>query len=296
MTYSIVARDPDTGELGVAVQSHWFSVGSVVPWARPGVGAVATQANAEVAYGPRGLELLAAGSGAGEALARLVAEDPAAATRQVAVVDDSGTVAVHTGELCIPFAGHVIGDAFSCQANMMAGEGVWSAMAEAFTTARGRLGERLLDALDAGEAAGGDVRGRQSAALLVVPGEGEPWATTVSLRVEDDPEPLPELRRLFTVHQAYALAAEAERLAEEGRFAEAGERTMRAWELAPENAELRFWAGLGMAQGGLLEAGVEQVRAAIASHPGWRELLERLPPQMAPAAPAVREALRTTQA
>jgi uncharacterized Ntn-hydrolase superfamily protein len=296
VTYSIVARDPDTGELGVAVQSHWFSVGSVVPWAQPAVGAVATQANAEVAYGPRALELLASGANAGEALARLVSEDSAAATRQVAVVDDNGTVAVHTGELCIPFAGHVIGDAFGCQANMMADEGVWSAMAEAFAAAEGHLGERLLNALDAGERAGGDVRGRQSAALLVVPGDGEPWATTVSLRVEDDPEPLRELRRLFTVHEAYTLATEAERLAEEGRFAEAAERTMRAWELAPENPELRFWAGLGMAQGGLLEGGVEQVRMAIAVHPGWLELLERLPPEMAPAAAAVREALRAKQA
>jgi uncharacterized Ntn-hydrolase superfamily protein len=295
VTYSIVARDPDTGELGVAVQSHWFSVGSVVSWARPGVGAVATQANAEVAYGPRALDLLGAGAGAGEALARLVSEDPGAATRQVGVVGDDGTVAVHTGEQCVPFAGHVIGDGFSCQANMMASEAVWSAMAEAFTSARGRLSERLLDALDAGERAGGDVRGRQSAALLVVPPEGESWATVVSLRVDDDPEPLRELRRLFVLHDAYELATESERLAEQGRFEEAASRMARAWELAPDNAELRFWAGLGMAQGGLLDAGVEQVRAAIAAHPGWRDLLERLPPEMAPAAPAVLEALGTDQ-
>ena len=296
MTYSIVARDPGTGEFGVAVQSHWFSVGSIVPWARPGVGAVATQANAEVSYGPRGLALLAEGADAGEALGRLVAEDSASDTRQVAVVDSSGGVAVHTGESCIPFAGHVIGDGFSCQANMMASEGVWSAMADAFSAARGPLAGRLLDSLDAGERAGGDVRGRQSAALLVVPEEGDLWATTVSLRVEDDPEPLLELRRLATVNRAYSLAAEAERLAEEGRYQEAAERTMRAWELAPENPELRFWAGLGMAQGGMLEAGVEQVRAAIAAHPPWRELLGRLPPGMAPAAPAVLEALGAGEA
>jgi uncharacterized Ntn-hydrolase superfamily protein len=210
----------------------------------------------------------------------------------VAVLDRTGEVAVHTGSSCIPFAGHVIGEGFSCQANMMASEDVWPAMAETFSASSGPLSRRLLDVLDAAERAGGDVRGRQSAALLVVPGEGEAWATTVSLRVEDDPEPLQELRRLLAVHEAYSLATESERLAEEGRFADAGALTMRAWELAPENAELRFWAGLGMAQAGLLEPGVEQVGMAIAAHRPWRELLERLPAEVAPAAPAVVEALR----
>jgi uncharacterized Ntn-hydrolase superfamily protein len=185
----------------------------------------------------------------------------------------------------------VIGDGFSCEANMMASERVWPAMAEAFAASEGRLADRLLAALDAGESAGGDIRGRQSAALLVVPGEGDLWSTLVSLRVEDDPEPLRELRRLLVVHQAYTLASESERLAEEGRYDEAAELTTRAWELAPDNAELRFWAGLGMAQGGALDEGVEQVRAAIAAHPPWRELLERLPPEMAPAAPQVLAAL-----
>ena len=266
-------------------------MGAIVPWARPGVGAVATQANAEVSYGPRALELLAAGAGPGEA-ARLVAREPAAATRQVAVVDANGEVAVHTGERCVPFAGHVTGDSFACEANMMASERVWPAMAETFAESEGRLADRLLAALDAGESAGGDIRGRQSAALLVVPGQGDPWATTVSLRVEDDPEPLRELRRLLVMHEAYSLASESERLAEEGRYDEAAERTLRACELAPDNHELRFWAGLGMAQAGALEQGVEQVRAAIDAHPPWRELLERLPHEMAPAAPEVTDALR----
>jgi uncharacterized Ntn-hydrolase superfamily protein len=292
LTYSIVARDPETGEFGVAVQSHWFAVGAIVPWARPGVGAVATQANAEVSYGPRALELMAAGAGPDEALARLVSEDPAAATRQVAIVGSGGEVAIHTGERCVQFAGHVIGDGFGCEANMMAFEGVWLSMSEAFAASDGPLAVRLLGALDAAERAGGDIRGRQSAALLVVPNEGDMWATVVSLRVDDDPEPLRELRRLFVLHEAYSLATESERLAEEGRYEEAAQRTMRAWELAPDNHELRFWAGLGMAQGGLLEQGVEQVRSAIAAHPPWRELLERLPPEMAPAAPQVLEVLR----
>ncbi|HEY2159932.1 MAG TPA: DUF1028 domain-containing protein [Solirubrobacteraceae bacterium] len=291
MTYSVVALDPDTGELGVAVQSHWFSVGSIVPWARPGVGAVATQANAEVSYGPRALELLEGGADAAEALSILVTADPGATTRQVAVVDADGGVAVHTGGSCVPFAGHVVGDGFSCEANMMASDKVWPAMAEAFSAAQGSLASRLLEALDAAERVGGDVRGRQSAALLVVPAEGDPWSTVVSLRVEDDPEPLRELRRLATVHEAYSLASEGERLGEEGRYGDAGELMVRAWELAPDNAELRFWAGLGMAQGGLIAEGAEQVRAAIAAHPPWRELLERLPPEMAPAAQQVLDAL-----
>jgi uncharacterized Ntn-hydrolase superfamily protein len=293
LTYSIVARDPSTGELGVAVQSHWFSVGSIVPWTRPGVGAVATQANAEASYGPRALELLAGGASPEEALSQLVAEDPGSGSRQVAVVDASGRVAVHTGESCIAFAGHELGEGFSCEANMMASDEVWPAMRDAFAAASGPLATRLLDALDAGERAGGDVRGRQSAALLVAPAGGEPWETVVSLRVEDDPEPLHELRRLLVAQQAYQLAAEGERLVEAGRHEEGGERMMRARELAPDNTELRFWAGLAMAQGGMLDPGVEQVRAAIAAHPPWQQLLERLPREIAPAAPDVLAALRT---
>ncbi|MGZ4191621.1 MAG: DUF1028 domain-containing protein, partial [Solirubrobacteraceae bacterium] len=169
MTYSIVARDPATGELGVAVQSHWFSVGPIVPWARPGVGAVATQANVEVAYGPRGLDLLAQGIAAPEALRRLLAEDPLAASRQVAIVDARGGVAAHTGEACMAFAGDVQSDGVSCQANVMATQEVWPAMLEAYTSGQGSLTSRLLTALNVGEATGGDLRGRQSAAILVVP-------------------------------------------------------------------------------------------------------------------------------
>jgi uncharacterized Ntn-hydrolase superfamily protein len=291
LTYSIVARDPDTGELGVAVQSHWFAVGPIVPWARPGVGAVATQANAEVAYGPRALELMASGASAPEALERLLGEDPAAASRQVAAVDANGRVAVHTGELCIPFAGHLTGEGVSCQANMMASERVWPAMLEAYQATSGTLTLRLLAALDAAEAAGGDVRGRQSAAIRVVPAEGQAWETQVSLHVEDHSDPLSELRRLVKLHDAYRLAGRADELAGEGRHGEAGELYRRAGELAPDNHELRFWAGLGAAQAGDLETGVADVRAAIGQHPPWRQLLERLPPEVAPSAAGVLEAL-----
>jgi len=291
VTYSIVARDSQTGELGVAVQSHWFGVGPLVPWARPGVGAAATQANVRVAYGPEALELLASGVGAPEAIARLTAADPGAAGRQLAIVDARGGVAAHTGSACMAFAGHVTGDQVSCQANIMANETVWSRMLEAFSTAAGPLASRLLAALDAAEAAGGDVRGRQSAALLVVPADGEWWETSVSLRVEDHPDPLVELRRLYDLHRAYELAGEGDALTNEGRHDEASVLYRQASELAPDNHELLFWAGLGVVQSGELDRGLALVREAIALQPGWAELLPRLAADVAPAAPVVCEHL-----
>jgi uncharacterized Ntn-hydrolase superfamily protein len=296
VTYSIVARDPETGELGVAVQSHWFAVGPIVPWAIPGVGAVATQANVEIAYGPRALELMERGADSQQALERLVAEDPAAVSRQVAVIDAGGQVVVHTGDGCIPYAGHVIGDAVSCQANMMASERVWPEMFAAFGSTGGTLTQRLLAALDAAEAAGGDVRGRQSAAVLVVPATGHRWEKVVSLHVEDDPDPLTELRRLVALSEAYTLASRADELTGQGRHDEAAEAFRRAAELAPENDELRFWAGLGHAQAGNLEVGVQLVRDAIAHHAGWGDLLARLSPESAPAASAVRARLSGVEA
>lgn len=291
MTYSIVAHDRESGELGVAVQSHWFSVGSVVPWARPGVGAVATQANAEVAYGPRALALLERGTSAADALAALLAEDPAAATRQVALVDAQGEVAVHTGERCIPFAGHAIADGVSAQANIMRSPRVWPEMIDAFRSSPGGLTERLLAALDAGEAAGGDARGRQSAAILVVPGSGEAWESAVNLRVEDHPEPLRELRRLVAVHSAYLVAAQGDRLMGEGQPDAAAERYQHASELAAGNHELLFWSGLGALHSGHIEQGAAQLREAIALHGEWAQLLEVLGEDVAPGATAARAVL-----
>ena len=286
-TYSIVARDPATGEHGVAVQSHWFSVGPIVPWARAGVGAVATQANVELTYGPRGLELLHGVISPEEALAQLLAEDPGAAGRQVAMIDARGRVAAYTGESCIPYAGHITGEGVSCQANIMASEQVWPAMLETYRSTTGPLAMRLLAALDAGEAQGGDIRGRQSAAILVVPAHGEPWALAVSLRVEDHPDPLRELRRLLSLHDAYVLADRADELVNEGRHEEAASLYRQASELAPDNHELSFWAGLGAALAGDLDTAVDHVRAAIEMQPGWRELLPRIPPDVAPSAQAV---------
>jgi uncharacterized Ntn-hydrolase superfamily protein len=290
-TYSIVARDPATGELGAAVHSHWFAVGAIVPWVRAGVGAVCTQSVAEPAYGPRILDLLARGSGARAALDQLLAEDESARFRQVGVVDAHGGVGVHTGEGCIAFAGHETGAGLSAQANMMARATVWGAMARAYDAAAGPLARRLQAALHAAEGQGGDVRGRQSAALVVARPGDEPWRHRVDVRVDDHSQPLAELDRLLDLSDAYALATEGDDLVGEGRHEEAGRRYAAAAEIAPGNDELLFWAGLAAAQAGDLPTALDRVRAAIAIHPGWRDLLGRLEPEIAPGAPAVSEAL-----
>ena len=287
-TYSIVARDPDSGELGAAVQSHWFSVGSIVTWARPGVGAVATQSIVEPAYGPRLLDALAARRGArSDALARCW---PPTRRRASARSRCSASMARRRRTRapgCIAHAGHAVGDDFSVQANMMASDAVWPAMAEAFTHATGPLARRMLAALRAAEGAGGDVRGRQSCALVVVPARGEPWERTVELRVEDHPEPLDELERLLVLHDAYALATARRRPHRRGPPRRGGRGLPAAAALAPDNHELLFWAGLAEFDHGDRAAGLAQVRRAIALQPGWRELLGRLEPEVAPAAARV---------
>ena len=290
-TYSIVARDSATGELGVAVQSHWFSVGSVVAWARPGVGAVATQSIAEVAHGPNTLDRLSEGLDARAAMAAVLAQDEQAHYRQLGVVDAAGLAVSHTGAGCIPFAGDAGGESFACQANMMANDTVPAAMAGAYRGHDGDLAERLLAALDAAEAAGGDVRGRQSAALLVVPAEGEPWRTRFDIRVEDHGDPLAELRRLARLARAYEMAGRADELAAEGGHERATELYLAAAELAPEADELAFWAGLGLGDTDL-ERGVELVRRAAEIKPSWLTLLDRLDGELAPNAAALAAALR----
>jgi len=203
MTYSIVARDRETGELGVAVQSRAFNTGAIVPWAAPGVGVVATQSYTEPSYGPLGLDLLRAGKTPEDALAELVAADDEPEYRQVAILDGKGRVAVHVGEACIPAAGFAAGEGFSAQANMVDSERVWESMAESFERSEGPLANRLIDALDAAEAAGGDWRGRQAGGIIVVAAEGEPWARELDVRVDDHDDPLGELRRLVRLRQAY---------------------------------------------------------------------------------------------
>lgn len=278
--------------MGAAVQSHWFSVGSIVVWGRAGVGTVATQSIAEPAYGPRLLDALAGGQAPQAALDALLAGDEAAGYRQVAVIGTAGAPAVHTGSGCIAFAGDATGDDVSVQANMMASEAVWPAMLRAYQEAEGPLARRMLAALRGAEEAGGDARGKQSSAIVVVPADGaEPWRKTVDLRVEDHPEPLDELERLLDLRDAYDLATQGDDLTGEGRHAEAGEAYRAAAALAPDNHELLFWAGLAEFGHGDPEAGLAQVRRAIAMQPGWRELLGRLGPDVAPDAQAVLSAL-----
>jgi uncharacterized Ntn-hydrolase superfamily protein len=290
-TYSIVARDPRTGELGVAAQSHWLAVGNVVSFAEAGVGVVATQSFAERAYGPRALDLLRDGGAPREALDRLTAADPDAAVRQVAIVDAAGRVAVHTGSACVAEAGDRTGTGYSCQASMMLRPTVPDAMAAAYEASAGALAERLLAALDAAEAEGGDIRGSQSATLLVVGAEGERWERLLDLRVDDHPEPLAELRRLFSLQRAYNLSDEAENLVLAGRYEDAARLFEQVAAMAPGSDELMFWSGLAAAQSGDMGVARDRVRAAIAINPRWGELLGRLDLELFPAADELRDAL-----
>ena len=279
MTYSIVARDKETGEFGVAVQSHYFQVGPVVPWAEAGVGAVATQAHVNVSFGPLGLDMLRAGYTAGQALGALLAGDPAPESRQVAIVDATGAVAVHTGTKCIPAAGHVLGDSFSCQANLMEKDTVWEAMAAAFAVTKAPLAERMLAALRAAEGEGGDIRGKQSAAMLVVSGKptGRSWDDRLfDLRVEDHPEPNEELGRLLGIKRAYMMDSAADRLEEAGDKPGAATKRAEAFNLAPDMTELRFWTGLSLAEAGDLDGACVLMEPALTENPRWLETLNRL--------------------
>ena len=278
-TYSIVARDPATGEMGVAVQSHYFSVGPVVPWAEAGVGAVATQSLVLVDYGPQGLDLMRGGMTARQALDSLVKADAHNQGRQVAMVDAKGNVAAYTGPKCIPDAGNVEGAQFSCQANLMANAKVWPAMKAAYESAKGDLAERMLQALEAAEAAGGDIRGKQSAALLIVKaqGSGKPWADRLfDLRVEDSREPLKELRRLVRLRRAYNLEDAGDTHVAENRPAEALTAYDQAAKLAPEIVELRFWAAVSMYTAGKKQEALPVFKEVFAEESQWVDLIPRL--------------------
>jgi uncharacterized Ntn-hydrolase superfamily protein len=280
MTYSIVARDEETGHLGVAVQSHWFSVGSVVTWAEAGVGAVATQAHADPAYGPRGLALMRAGVDAATALGALTSADELRDRRQVAFVDAAGRAAAHTGSRCIADAGHIVDGTVSVQANMMRSALVWPAMLKAYHGASGTFPERLLAALEAAERAGGDLRGRQSAAMLIVAAtsSGQSWQDVVlDLRVDDSREPLAELRRLVGIHAGYAHMEAAEQRDLSGDTAAAMQEYDAAREALQDNDEAAFWAAVHLAGAGQTEAARAVLREISSREPGWAELLRRLP-------------------
>jgi uncharacterized Ntn-hydrolase superfamily protein len=280
-TYSIVARDPATGDLGVAVQSHWFQVGPTVPWAEPGVGAVATQSFVEVSYGPKGLALMRGGKSPHEALDQLTAADEQRSVRQVAMVDAQGRVAAWTGEKCIPAAGHKTGEGYSVQANLMDKPTVWGAMAAAYEGSAGKpFAERLLAALDAAEAEGGDIRGRQSAAILIVSGEkaAEPWGgREVDLRVDDHPAPLAELHRLYELHLAYEAMNAGDEAMAKGDVAAAVGLYTEAAERAPDIVELPFWQAVTLFSEGREAEALPIFRRVFVAEPRWVELVKRLP-------------------
>jgi uncharacterized Ntn-hydrolase superfamily protein len=272
VTYSIVALDRETGELGVAVQSRAFGTGRVVPWARSEVGAVATQAFSQKSYGPLGLELMAAGRAPEDALAELLEADELRESRQVAFLAADGRAHVHTGSACIPEAGQIVGDGLCAQGNMLRSTEVWPAMATAFTGASGTLAERLLDALDAAEAAGGDFRGRQAAALLVVPGQSsdKPWDDLVfDLRVEDHPEPLAELRRLHRMATAY------QRRNRIGPGASVDEEIEAAREAGLPEQDVALAGALAAAASGDVDCAVALVSPLVAEEPRWLAVFER---------------------
>jgi len=279
-TYSIVALDKATGQLGVAVQSHWFSVGALVPWVEAGVGAVATQSFVEPSYGPLGLELMKVGKGADEALAALLRADKNESVRQVAMVDARGLAAAHTGKSCIAEAGHYVGNGFSCQANMMLKATVWKAMAEAFETAKGELADRLIAALEAAEKEGGDIRGKQSAAIIVVKGKssGVWWRDRIyDLRVEDNAAPVPELKRLLKLNKAYNHMNQGDEYMTESRTAEAMKEYSRGMEIYPDNPEMLFWPAVTLASTGKVEDSLPLFKKVFGIDPNWALLLQRLP-------------------
>jgi uncharacterized Ntn-hydrolase superfamily protein len=279
-TFSIVARDPATGELGVAVQSHWFSVGSIVAWAEAGVGAVATQSFVDPSYGKNGLELMRAGKSAPDTLKELLEKDQGREVRQVAMIDAQGRVDAWTGKDDIQAAGHIVGTNFSVQANLMLNDKIWPAMAHAFENTKGDLADRMLAALDAAQAAGGDIRGRQSAAMIVVTGKptGMAWKDrTFDLRVDDSPQPLVELRRLVTLQRAYnhmnAGDLAVEKKDNEGALREYG----AAEKLVPNSAEMIYWHAVALVNMGRVEESLPLFRRVFAMDRNWITLTPRLP-------------------
>ena len=279
-TFSIVARDPATGELGVAVQSHWFSVGSIVTWAESEVGAVATQSIVDPSYGPLGLTLMRSGKTANEALKALVSVDAQADLRQVGMIDARGNVAAHTGAKAIAAAGHLVGKDYAVQANLMRSDAIWPAMAKAYEASTGDLADRLLAALEAGQRAGGDIRGKQSAAMLIVRGKstGKPWADKLfDLRVEDSPEPIVEMRRLVRLQRAYNFMNRGDELAGEQKWDEAMEQYRRGAALAPEIEELPYWVAVTLFTAGREDEALPIFRDVFTKNRDWIEVTRRLP-------------------
>lgn len=278
-TYSIVARDPETGEMGVAVQSHWFSVGSIVTWGEAGVGVVATQSFVNPAFGPDGLKLLKTGMTAQEVLDKLIAEDEGRDVRQLAIIDANGNVKAYTGKDCIQGAGHIVGDNYSVQANLMLNDKVWGAMSESFESSTGPLAERLIAALEAAQNAGGDIRGKQSAAILIVRGTstGKVWEDRlIDLRVEDSPEPVAELKRLLKLHRAYDHMNAGDLAVEKGNMELAMQEYSTAENMFPDNEEMKYWHAVTLANNNRLEEALPVFAEVFRKNENWRILTPRL--------------------
>ncbi|MUP44975.1 DUF1028 domain-containing protein [Gramella sp. BOM4] len=280
-TYSIVARDTITGEMAVAVQSHWFSVGPLVAWGRSGVGVVATQSFVNPAYGPEGLNLMEKGMSAEQALTQLIEKDPGRAYRQVAFLDDTGSVSAFTGDNCVEAAEHLTGKNFSVQANMMLNDKVVSAMAEAYMRyPKYPLAERVMEALKAAQDTGGDIRGKQSAALIVVGPEktSKEWEDKkIDLRVDDHPEPIKELERLLKVSRAYEHMNKGDLAVEEGDMSKALKEYGTAEKMFPDNLEMKFWKAVALANSGRIDEAKPIFDAVFEQDQNWKEMLTRLP-------------------
>lgn len=280
-TYSIVAYDSETGDIGVAVQSHWFSVGTVVCWGEAGVGVIATQSFVNASFGPRGLELLKKGKSPQEVVDELIQSDEGRDFRQLAVLDAKGNAAAYTGKNCIQPAGHIVGKGFSVQANLMSTDKVWPAMAEAFQKSKGPLAERMMAALEAAETAGGDIRGKQSAAMLIFSGKptGKIWEDKlVDLRVDDNPEPLKELKRLLKVHRAYEHMNNGDMAVEKNDMEKAMKEYSAAMEMFPENLEMKYWTAVTLANSGRFNEALLLFKEVFSKDKNWKDLTPRLIP------------------
>ena len=278
-TFSIVAIDKETGEMGVAVQSHWFSVGSIVAWAEPGVGAIATQSLVNVSFGPRGLEMLKSGMTSQQALDELIKSDEGEAFRQVSIIDTAGNIATHTGKKCIADASHIIGENYSVQANMMLNDKVVPAMSEAFEKSKGSLAERMIEAMKAAQAAGGDIRGQQSASLLIVKtkSSGKIWEDRlIDLRVEDHPEAVNEIARLLKVYQAYEHMNNGDLAIEKNDEALALKEYNAAQKMFPENLEMQYWTAVSLANIGKMDKALEIFKKVFEADRNWHTLTSRI--------------------
>jgi uncharacterized Ntn-hydrolase superfamily protein len=279
-TYSIVAFDKALGQIGAAVQSHWFAVGASILWAEAGVGAVATQSFIEPSYGPSAIDLMKSGKTSSDALNELLARDPLRESRQIAVIDKNGHASTFTGNACVGAAGHITGNSFSVQANMMDNNSVWIAMEKCFSESKGDLADRMLQALEAAELAGGDIRGQQSAAMIVVSSKKSDNFFSdrlFDIRVDDHLKPLTELRRLAAVTRGYHHMNNGDNLCTQGKFIEASVEYSKASKMLEHPSEAHFWQAVALAADGRIDEAKIIFSELFVRQPKWKKMVSRLP-------------------